>query len=131
MNLLKPLIPSWRFFDQVGDQTRLWVRTRIKNEIFGAWTLCLQKPKRRPMNLFLNAKGNLYLAEQAAVDRLAQELETAKDIENSISFRIVKQIALEFVAGTAAPRPILKYQFRIEVLGSENYDALISQEYEA
>lgn len=132
MNFWRPFIPSWRFFDQVGDQARLWVRIGTNYGKLGEWKSCIPTQTRRPLHLFLNPKGNLALAQHAAVDRLAQDLEN-KNLEESVSFRIVKQIVSEFVIRTPGPRTLLRYQFRIEIRNStrdSSYDALISEEYE-
>ena len=130
MNWLRPLIPSWRFFDRAGDPTRLSVRTRLSHGSFGAWKPVLSRPRRGFLNLFLHPEGNLYLANQGVVDRLVQELEHATDVESLTSFELCRQLAIRAAVNSTTPRPLLILQFRIEVCGRENYEALISREYE-
>lgn len=137
MNLIKILIPSWRFFDRAGDISKLYYRLPYNKN--SQWQLCLLPPKIRPWHLFINPEGNLYLASQSAVDRLLTEMSedkkgemTAEFIEHRTSFTIVNNLVKHQLKSQGLEAST-RYQFMIEVEpenNSEKYQALISSEYQ-
>lgn len=123
MNLLKLLIPSWRFFDKQGDTVTLYCQVGD-----GAWEKCLKAPPRHLGNLFLNGKGNLYLLSQNLVERLAQDAD--QNIETKESFRLVKNLVEHRLSEKIMGG---KFRFKLTIKpanGAPEFDLLTSAEYD-
>lgn len=74
-HLWRSLFPSWRFFDRPGAPFVLEVSWEPDH-----WERLHLPPARDwrwPLRLLVNPAGNLALAWQSLVDRLAQELEAS------------------------------------------------------
>lgn len=132
MNLWRLLIPSWRFFDRAGDTAILYVRKDGKKPNENQWQPVLHPPSRTLANLFLNPQGNLYLAAQGMVTRLAEEISqnqsSPQDIEQWDSFLLVKNLVIHHLDQTTS-----SYQFKIEIspaAGEDAYSLLTSKEYQ-
>lgn len=106
--LLRSLLPSWRFFEDVepGPELQFCV-ARAGDD---AWQPVLVPPRRR--GFFLNASGNLYLAQQSLVEQLWSELDgaTLDEAKQLTSYRLVQRLVTE--------RAKERYRFRL-VTGSE------------
>lgn len=125
MNLVKILIPSWRFFDRPSDLAFLYVRTQTKDGIWSAWRPCLNPPLTKITNLFLNPMGNLYLACQSLVNRFAEEV---SNHQTHTSLDYIKRLVTE----TVDTQDLHAYQFRIEVTpvnGAEPFELFVSEEF--
>ena len=121
MNLLKILIPSWRFFDRAGDLSQLYFKAHTGNGNYGFWQEVLIPPKRHLGNFVLNPQGNLYLASQALVERLVQEISeddqgvmTPEFIEHQSAFKLVKNLVE--VSLKERNSSFQRFQFMIKVI---------------
>lgn len=124
MNILRVLIPTWRFFDETGSVANLYCKTKT------TWVLVLKKPSRGLLNLFFNPEGNLYLAQQSLVENLMHDISLLPDstdpelITQKVSYQLVNQLVkAQLPVGT-------KYQFKITVQTTQEkpYDAITSKE---
>jgi hypothetical protein len=97
LTLLRCVFPAWRFFEEIADVPRLDHRVIEAGCAPGPWVCTLHAPVRRSSMLFLNAAGNLYLAEQALVERLAAQLEDEPqaDAAESTSYRLVQALVAQ------------------------------------
>lgn len=73
-SLLRVLVPSWRFFDDIAPTPLLLARVRLPDQEPGAWREVIQVPPRTPGTLFWNPEGNLSLAAHSLLDRLQMDL---------------------------------------------------------
>ena len=132
MNLLRALVPSWRFFDKVGDVPRLYHRSMDNSGNWSEWTPTLRPPPpRRFQSLIQNPEGNLYLAAQSLIERFAYEVaetESIDSIEYSVSYALTNRLVQERLREDGL-KP-LKYQFMIRVFsGDESGELLVSREH--
>jgi hypothetical protein len=146
--VLRVLLPSWRFFDDVQDTPMLLVRVAAPERPFGAWRPLLVPQARRLSHLLWNPDGNLRLAQHALLERLLADLadwDEGRDPppESLVSYQLVQHLVVTCVAadddgalavadGGARPR---RYQFKLvevpETLEAVGGDLLISREHEA
>jgi hypothetical protein len=87
LKLFRVVIPSWRFFDELGDVSRLHYRFGSESSKLGPWILYSEKPARNLGTLFLNPRGNLYLANIGLISGLP---ETEELIENLVQWEVVQ-----------------------------------------
>jgi hypothetical protein len=116
--LVRSLFPSWRFFEQIAPIPRLQYRVAPAQGDFGPWHDSLPPVARTPGSLLLNARGNLQLAKQSLVERLADDLDglAPENIPESVSYQLVQRLVLERVARLAeseAEAEAQRYQFQL------------------
>ena len=70
--LVRLLIPSWRFFDDVGTVPHLEYRVE-KDGAASAWFPVLEVLHERKSSLFVNPEGLLHLAFKSVVERAVSE----------------------------------------------------------
>jgi len=145
VGLLRVLLPSWRFFDDVQDTPVLLVRTARVALPFGAWRPVLIPRARQLAQLLWNPDGNLLLAQHALLERLLADLaewDEGRDPppESLVSYQLVQHLVEGAIAADgAAARPVagagtVRYQFKLaevaDPAGSIGGDLLISREHE-
>lgn len=94
LNLIKPLIPSWKFYDDF-EETRLFFYRIKKNEseTFSDWIPLYQAPAPKLAHFFINPQGNLILAAHSHIQTLIEDIEhhDAKlPFEETLSYKITK-----------------------------------------
>lgn len=110
------LVPSWRFFEDVGHSLLLEYRSGEPNHM-GEWQNALERPAPRWYSFLFNPSGNLFLAEQSLLQRFEGDignLDPARthEFEHATSFLLVKQLVrvrLQQEGRAAGTR----YQFRV------------------
>jgi len=108
--LLRPLLPTWRFFEDVGPIVTLAYRSGHTLESLGEWIGYREKYVGRHLgSLFLNSEGNLRLAEQAVIERLLLESKNAE----TVSYQLVKNLVQSQVPNG------FHFQLRIMLGGDE------------
>jgi hypothetical protein len=113
--LLRALIPSWRFFDDVGPEAQLWYQSENS-----PWTPLLQSPTPRHWyQLFMNAEANLRLAIQSMVERLASEIGDIQDgheqsIASSTTYLLAVNAVRAQLRGRRVPVPRFHFQIRLD-----------------
>lgn len=114
--LLRSLLPSWRFFEQVEAGPLLAFRLLTSNE--KEFMPVLEAAAGRP-SLLLNAAHNLSLLEQSLVEQLLDELDGV-EMERAAeltSYRLVQQLVERRARASGAEGGV--YQFRIEAEGDD------------
>jgi hypothetical protein len=114
--LLRPIIPTWRFFAQVTEVPELLVRIGSSSDSLGPWQLALTKPKRALRSLIINHEGNLYLAYHSLLERVLDEtaISTNGDaLEETVSFRLVKNLANKCTSVLTPTSEPYFFQFQI------------------
>lgn len=140
MGLLRIFIPSWRFFDELGQIATLSHRTRpAEHTEFGPWEKSITKPTQAPAAFLFNPSGNLYLATQALVGQLMVDIQNLKGepdpslLENLCSFLLVQKYIEQQVRKNNPQQSAHHYQFKISVIDpnqpQNNYEALVSKVY--
>lgn len=127
MNLLRALIPSWRFFDGSGIVTDLQFRVSPRDgRDFGPWRSALpNEPTRSFGGLFFNPGGNLRLACLSLIERLLEE--EGEVTKESSSYRLVENLIRYRLRQSEAGRESgARFQFKITSGGD---DALVSLEH--
>ncbi len=116
--LLRSLLPSWRFFEDVAPGPELSFRVVVDGEQTGPWRSAIAPAP--PRAFFLNAQGNLRLAQQSLVEQLWSELDgvTVDAATELVSYRLVQRLVVERMRelGLAAPRAC--YRFRLAISDS-------------
>jgi hypothetical protein len=126
--LLRGLFPSWRFFEAISPQPRLSYRCAARGQAPGPWLDVLVAEPRAPAALLLNARGNLFLACQALVERLDSDLEGASgDVTQLVSYRLVQTL----VALRASAAGQLPFQFRLSAFDEGEREIFVSVVHDA
>ncbi len=116
---LRALLPSWRFFDDIGDMPVLWVRVQREGdaEDFGPWRPCLPTPKRTWSMLLWNPNGNLRLAYDSLLMHLMTDIDEHERGSTPLSERVSYQLTEHLVAFQLRQDPsaatVVRYQFKI------------------
>jgi hypothetical protein len=91
--LIRVLIPSWRFFDGTVDAAILLHRTSTDEKTFTEWQTTLPKPDPRTLDrLFLNAHENYLFAAHALIEYLKNDL--ADEVDATTSIELVKNLVV-------------------------------------
>lgn len=117
LNLFKSMFPSWKFFDESVDTPVLLYRLK-KGEHFGEWTICFPHPPKKWFHLFVNPKGNFYLAYHSHIQQLLGELDSCLDKDIStfhqqVSYKMTENFVryeLQTNAGVPSGSP---FEFKI------------------
>lgn len=123
--LFRCLLPSWRFFDQIGVTAVLRYRQAPNGDDWGPWTDALEVPLRTAGSLLLNSAGNLHLACRSLAEHLMADLEAEREAEAEdergreawVSYRLVCALVEQRVRGASPPGSSLRYQFRLVEAG--------------
>lgn len=135
ISLFRALLPSWRFFDRAGDVVHLSYRIMDDQGQPGEWLRHPRPPPRPWKALVHNPEGNLFLASQATVDRLADELsafaEDPSRLSQTVSYRVVEEMVRFEIRRTGVPSGRV-FQFKLGVARGENPadDLLLSTDHE-
>lgn len=79
LQLVRVLVPSWRFFDDVQDVPRLHARYGRDEDALGPWLEVIDVPPRRLRALLFNPEGNATLLRHAMLERLEADLAALDD----------------------------------------------------
>ncbi len=129
--LLRSLLPSWRFFEDVVPGPRLWFQVAAQGQDFGPWQPALVPPQR--VRFLLNPEGNLQLAYQSLVEQLQAELdgmpfETAPTLT---PYRLVQELVKERARGLGDTCAVLPTRYRFRLCSAEDGEvAFQSEEHE-
>jgi hypothetical protein len=104
--LIRVLIPSWRFFDGTVDAPILTHRTSSDGLTFSEWQLTIPKPAHRTiLKLFLNATENHLFATHALIEYLKNDL--VDGVNATTSIELVKNLVIHHT------QPESFFQFRL------------------
>lgn len=125
LNLIKPLVPSWKFYDDYEETAMLFYRTSKEDE----WKQIYRAKESSFKSFFVNPDGNLILAVHSHIQQLLHDIEHHEgpgSFEESLSYKITKNL----VNTIAHNNP---FQFKLAVVtaeGAPKEDILISPWYE-
>lgn len=135
LNLIKPLIPSWKFYDDFEETRLLFFRAKVSDEeTFSEWAPLYQTPKPNLKALFINHQGNLILAAQSHIQTLVYDIGEHDDknpFQETLSYKITNNLvsyALKKKYDKA-----FKYQFKLASVNAQAQvieDILVSPLYE-
>jgi hypothetical protein len=114
--LFRVLLPSWRFFEEIAPAPHLLCRFGSDHGDLGPWQVLLQSRSRTPLNLMLNARGNLRLACHSVLEHLQDDLETLpadRDPTDLVAYQLVRNIVLDELAARPEARDAPRFQFCI------------------
>ncbi len=115
--LLRPLIPTWRFFDRMEQRFELRYRFGADAEGLQEWLAPTPPPSRRWHHLWINAEENLALARQGLIDHfigwLAKNATDPQGFAKTVHYRWLCRSVLLFVRKNQSCPPAVYYQFRI------------------
>ncbi len=115
LNLIKPLIPSWKFYDDFEESRLFFYRIKkSEDDVFGAWTALYQVPKSSLTNFFINPQGNLILAAQSHIHALLDDIEhhdAHKPFYEILSYKITKNF-IHYALHLKYPKEST-YQFKL------------------
>ena len=119
--LLRGFFPSWRFFDEVGAELRLEVRSGDSAQKLGEWRSVLSPIPRSTKNIFVNPKGNdLHACHNLLIQLNSDIQEFGTNVTQRPSYAVTRNLARERADSQA-------YQFRLLVMNAE--EALLSPVY--
>ena len=125
---LKPLLPSWRFFEEGEYAPVLEFRSSVQDVNRETWRPAPPRPARKWHHLFLNSHGNLFLWRQSALHRFVSDLDDLKpgELERSSSYQNLAAWAGQLSESST-------FQFRvlglnIAVPGSLKLELFVSKE---
>ncbi len=135
INLIKPLIPSWKFYDDFEETRLLFYRAKVSDEeIFSDWAPLYQTPRPSLKALFVNHQGNLILAAQSHIQTLIHDIEAHSEeipFQEDLSYKITKNLVSYALRKKYTES--FKYQFKLASVNEKCEvieDILISPLYE-
>ena len=108
--MVRVLVPSWRFFDTVGEHPQLLARSVGAEGEAGPWRPVLPPPTRAWWNVAWHPQGNLSLARHSLLDRLLADV--ARDPDEPPVDLVTYRLVLDQVR-FAAPVGAAALQFRL------------------
>lgn len=102
--IIRALIPSWRFFSEVGDTPRLYIQILAQeNRPLSDWKLHSsfqprETPPRSFGQLFYNPEDNKRMALRGIVMRALEELkadEPNADFLNGFNYQLLRQMCVD------------------------------------
>lgn len=134
VNLIKPLIPSWKFYDDFEETRLLFYRAKTTpEETFNEWAPLYQNSKATFSSLFVN-QGNLILAAQSHIQQLLHDIEVhddSKPFEETLSYKITQNLVI-YAIRKKYPQSFY-YQFKLASVDEKaqpREDILISPLYQ-
>jgi len=134
--LVRVLVPSWRFFDDLQVTPALRVRVACTGGEFGDWEPVIAPAPRRARHLVWNPEGNLVLAQHALLERLmldvgAWEGDSAA-VTSFVSYQLVLNLVTSAIAHEARFAGAVRCQFKlVDQRPGAGDDLLISDEHDA
>lgn len=135
LNLIKPLIPSWKFYDDFEETRLLFYRAKAsEEETFSGWAPLYQNPRSSFASFFVNHHGNLVLAAQSHIQQLLHDIEFSgpdRPFEETLSYKITKNL-VTYAIRNKYPSGFT-YQFKlaaVDELARPKEDILISPIYQ-
>ena len=108
--LLRLLIPSWRFFEEVGEVPELLHREGSGVNNMGPWKRTLKRPTR---GLLLNAYENLYLAQKGLLGHLLADIADIKELKPQKVLTLQSYQLVANMVGEELVHPDHYFQFKL------------------
>jgi hypothetical protein len=128
LDLIKPLIPSWKFYDDF-EETRLFFYRfkKSENSPMSEWLPVYQTPTPKIKHLFVNPTTNIILSAHSHIGVLLSDIEDqnviadSKDLEKHPSYKLAKNYITFYLEQKY--HSLLSYQFKLAV-ASENAEPI-------
>jgi hypothetical protein len=135
LNLIKPLIPSWKFYDDFEETRLLFFRVKVSDEeTFSEWAPLYQTPRPALKAFFINHQGNLILAAQSHIQTLIHDIGEHNDqtpFQDSLTYKITKNL-VSYALKKKFTKAFI-YQFKLASVNEKaevQEDILVSPLYE-
>lgn len=135
LNLIKPLIPSWKFYDDFEETRLLFFRVKVSDEeTFSEWAPLYQTPRPAPKAFFINHQGNLILAAQSHIQTLIHDIAEHNDqtpFQDTLTYKITKNL-VSYALRKKFTKAFI-YQFKLASVNEKaevQEDILVSPLYE-
>ena len=138
LTMLRVLVPSWRFFDDLHESPALLARVAPPGADFGPWRPILIPPARGLASLFFNPAGNLLLAHHSLLERLLADVSAWDDTrepgpESLVTYQLVLNLVRATIAADGGPQLGTRCQFKLVECPSATTNApgdlLVSREH--
>jgi hypothetical protein len=131
--LLRVFFPAWRFFEEIAPSPVLSHRVTLTGQAPGPWVLSLTPPPRTASALWLNAAGNLHLAEKSLVEQLYAEIEAGTPdvlgVTQTVSYQLVQMLVVRRVRSALPLAAAASYQFRLNDFEARETELFVSDEH--
>jgi hypothetical protein len=128
--LLRVFFPAWRFFEEIAPCPVLSHRVTLPGQAPGPWVLSLPSPARTAGALWLNAVGNLHLAQKSLLERLYAEIgANAPDVlgvTQTVSYQLVQTLVVQRVRTGLPLGAAASYQFRLNDFAAPETELFVS-----
>lgn len=125
----RALLPSWKFFDDLGNDYELWFRLRNEDLVAMSWVKCLERNNKRTLfNLIINTQENIRFAFQTVVEQSIQEIQYLNNYDGydlTVSYNLLKNIVEREIMEKVIKKNSA-YEFKITSKGD---DVLVSKEH--
>lgn len=134
LNLIKPLIPSWKFYDDFEETSLLFYQIKMPDGDFSDWAPLYQTPRVKASMLMINHQGNLILAAQSHIQQLIHDINEHFEetpFQETLSYKITKNL-VSFALLKKYPAPF-EYRFKLATVketATIGEDILLSPLYE-
>lgn len=110
---LRSLFPSWRFFEDAEAGPTLWFCVESSEAPEAPWQPALLS--RTASGFWLNAEGNLLLAQQSLVEQLLSELDGVReDVAPTLTaYRLIQRLVEETARKSRTSSAPVRYRFRL------------------
>lgn len=127
--LLRALLPSWRFFENITDVPLLFYRTKDLTGSFSNWKPCFKNPKRSCLGLFINTETNLHFAYGSLLQHLIHDLESlhhedAIDISEIPTYKLVRNLARFKLLEQENTIATNEFQFKLSCASQDNLEQI-------
>lgn len=128
---LRALIPSWTFFNRIGDTPELRLRSINARGEVKSWQLHPAfrnrgTPKRGLAQLFHNPEGNGRLSERSLVFRALEELSRLGEVDFARS-ETHQQLVELAARGLPVDLPQLQFQIWVKLRDGSSFEAYLSE----
>jgi hypothetical protein len=124
--MVRVLVPSWRFFDTVGEHPQLLARSVGADGTGGPWRPVLEPPTRSWWNVAWHPQGNLSLARHSLLDRLLADV--AGDPDEPVSSLVTYRLVLDQVRWSRRGGAAGAVQFKLTGAGGPGSPTLFESE---
>ncbi len=116
MRLLRSLVPSWKFFEDIGHTPILLFRSSEDGQVWDEWQRFHRPIPRHIWNLFFNPELNLQLAEKSVIEQALSD-------QSKVSLQMIKDMI-----DSRLPESLSFYQFQISVFDGTTWEEVYVSE---
>lgn len=119
LRLWRSLVPSWKFFEDIGHTPVLFYRVSEQDHEWSEWQQFHHPLARKPWNLFFNPELNLQLAEKSILQQAISD-------QSTVSLKMIADII-----DSRLPSSVQIFQFKISIYAEQDWEEVyLSEELE-